>query len=43
MDCLLRHSAVPAVDDTVMEAALARMAVGLKSFAELEAATRSGG
>jgi ATP-dependent helicase HrpB len=38
-----RHSAVPDVGDADVEAALARLAIGLKSFGELESAGRSGG
>ena len=37
------HGAVGALDDAAVEAALARLATGLKSFAELEAATRGAG
>jgi len=38
-----RHSAVPPLDPAAIEAALARLATGLKSFAELEGAARGGG
>jgi ATP-dependent helicase HrpB len=38
-----RHGAVASLDDAAIETALARLATGLKSFAELESATRGGG
>ena len=38
-----QHGAVPALDDPAIEAALASLAVGLKSFAELEAAAGKDG
>jgi ATP-dependent helicase HrpB len=38
-----RHGAVPPLDAAAIEAALGRLATGLKSFGELESATRGGG
>ncbi len=38
-----QHAAVAPLDDGAVEGALAELATGLKSFAELEAATRGGG
>ncbi|MBS1857872.1 MAG: ATP-dependent helicase HrpB [Acidobacteria bacterium] len=38
-----KHSAVPPLDDAAIEAALRGIATGMRSFAELTAATRAGG
>jgi ATP-dependent helicase HrpB len=38
-----QHGALPALDEAAIEASLARLAVGLKSFAELEDAAGKGG
>jgi ATP-dependent helicase HrpB len=38
-----QHAAVPALDTNAVEAALAQLATGLRSFAELEGAARGGG
>ena len=38
-----RHGAVASLDDAAIETALARLATGLKSFAELESVARGGG